>query len=154
MFIRMCIHTYMNAYLYTSLNPCPLFPPFPCTTPLPRAHNIQLDIECLLKQTLKDISMIHITHMNESCRISEWDTAHTWKSYATHMNVSRRIYEWVMSDIRMSHVTHTNESCHTYELVMSRISYFRNPYKMCSFIQMHQEYRVAFMSEACHASHI
>ena len=88
------------------------------------------------------IQMNHVTYMNESCHIYEWDMSHRWMSHFAHMNESFLIpshrwmshvtdethhvtqivepchthgYRRVMSRIWMSHVTHMKESCHRHE---------------------------------------
>jgi len=66
-------------------------------------------------------SPVRVTHMNDSCHISEYVMSHIWMSHITHLTESCHPLEWDISHIWMSHFKHLSESCQTSEWVMSNI---------------------------------
>jgi len=77
--------------------------------------------------------MSHVTHMNASCHIHEWDMLYIWMSHVTFSRtLLLRVPFYILSaagrseisessHIWMSHVTQMNESCHTW---MSHVTFY------------------------------
>jgi len=54
--------------------------------------------------------MSHVTHMDESCHMYEWNM---------NMSASCHTHEWKMSHTCTKHATYMNDQCHMYDWVMS-----------------------------------
>ena len=66
-------------------------------------------------------TVMHVTHMGETCHTYTWVTAHIWRSHGTHMNESCRTYGRVALHTWTSHVTHMDELFHAYEWIMAYV---------------------------------
>jgi len=99
---------------------------------------------CVSLHDMSHISMSHMAHMEESCRVYECMISHICKSHAAHMDGICRTYARVMSHIRMSHVVHMNESCRSRcrsstpsHIWMSHVVHMNESYCTCDWVISH-----------------